>query len=103
MNDSITGDNYIWVEMPINSLMTEFFQGGDINDLIQRTLAHTKTQVENPRMPESGFSLGKIMHLYISFHRLALTWGSSYTELPKWLNCKKAVTNPQSKDEESFK
>ena len=55
-------DNYIRVEMPFNSLMTEFFQGSDINDLIRRMLACIKTQVENPRMPESGFSLDKIMH-----------------------------------------
>ena len=76
-------DGYVRVKMPFNSLMTEFFQGRDINDLIQRMLAYIKTQVENPRMPESGFSLDKIMHLYINFHRLALTRGSSYTELPK--------------------
>ena len=42
------GDNYIRVEMPFNSLMTEFFESNDINDLIQRMLAHIKTQVENP-------------------------------------------------------
>ena len=54
-------------------------------------------------MPESGFSLDKIMHLYINFHRLVLTWGSSYTELPGWIKSKKAVINPQNKDEECFK
>ena len=43
------------------------------------------------------------MHLYINFHKLALTWGGSYTELPKWLKSKKAVINPQNKDEECFK
>ena len=48
--DGITGDNYIRHEMPINSLMTEFFEGSDISDLIQGMLAHIKTQVENPRM-----------------------------------------------------
>ena len=42
------GDDYIRVEMPFNSLMTEFFQGSDKNDLIQRMLAHIKTQVDNP-------------------------------------------------------
>ena len=26
------GDNYIWVEMPLNSLMTEFFKDSDTND-----------------------------------------------------------------------
>ena len=41
--DGITGDNYIRVEMPFNSLMTEFFEGSDINDLIQCILAHIKT------------------------------------------------------------
>ena len=65
--------------------MTEFFEGSDINDLIQRMLAHIKTQVENPRMRESSFSLDKIMHLYINFHRLAFTRSSSYTELPEWV------------------
>ena len=48
-------------------------------------------------MPESGFSLAKIMRLNINFHRLALTRGSSYTVLPKWLKSKKAVINPQKK------
>ena len=44
------------------------------------------------------------MHLYINFDRLVLTWGSSYIELPEWLKSKKAVINPQNKDdEESFK
>ena len=89
-------DGYIRVEMPFNSLMTEFFEGSDINDLIQRMLASIKTQVENPRMSENGFSRDKIMHLYIKFHRLALTRGSSYNELSKWIN-------PQNKDEECFK
>ena len=32
-----------------------------------------------------------------------LTWGSSYIELPEWLKSKKAVINPQNKDEECFK
>ena len=27
-----TGDNYTRVEMPFNSLMTEFFEGSNIND-----------------------------------------------------------------------
>ena len=43
------------------------------------------------------------MHLYINFHKLALTRGGSYIELPKWLKSKKAVINPQNKDEKCFK
>ena len=41
--DDSTSDNYIRHEMPFNRLMTEFFQGSDINDLIQHMLAHIKT------------------------------------------------------------
>ena len=94
---------YIRVEMPFNNLLTEFFEGSDINDLMQRMLAYIKTQVENLRMPDSGFSLDKLMHLYINFHRLVLTRGSAYTELPKWIKSKKVVINPQNKDEKYFK
>ena len=83
--------------------MTEFFDASDINDLIQRMLAYIKAQTENPKFPESGFTLDKIMHLYINFHRLVLTWGSSYIELPEWLKSKKAVINLQNKDEGCFK
>ena len=83
LDDGITGDNYIRVEMPFNSLMTEFFEGSDINDLMQRMLAYIKTETKNPKFPGSGFTLDKIMHLYINFHGLALTGGGSYIELPK--------------------
>ena len=89
--------------MPFNSLMTEFFDASDISDLIQHMLEYIKAQTENPKFPESGFTLDKIMHLYINFHRLVLTRGSSYNELPEWMKSKKAVINSQNKDEECFK
>ena len=103
LDDGITGDNYIRVEMSFNSLMTEFFEGSDINDLIERMLAYIRIKTGNPKFLESGFSLDKIMHLYINFHKLALTRGGFYNELPKWLKSKKPVINPQNKDEEYFK
>ena len=101
--DGSTGDSYIRVKMPFNSLMTEFFEDSYINDLIQRMVAHIKIQVENPRMPECGFSLDKIMHMYINFHRLALTRGGSCIEWPEWLKDKKAMINRQNKDKDCFK
>ena len=54
-------------------------------------LARIKTQVKHPQMHESGFLLDKIMHLYINFHRLVLTRGSAYIELPEWIKNKKAA------------
>ena len=64
---------------------------------------HIKAHTENHKFPESCFTLDKIMHLYINFQRLVLTQGSSYTELLGWIKSKKAVINPQNKDEECFK
>ena len=43
-----TVDNCTNMGMPFNSLVTKFFEGSDINDLMQHMLAHIKTQVENP-------------------------------------------------------
>lgn len=34
-----------------------FFEGSNVEELIQHTFSCTKTQVENPRMLESGFKL----------------------------------------------
>ena len=89
--------------MPFNSLMTEFFEATDINDLIKRMLAYIKAQTENPNFPEIGFTLDKIMHFYIHFHRLVLIRSSSYIELLEWLKSKKALINLENKDEECFK
>ena len=78
MDDGTTGDSYIRIEMPFNSLMTEFFEASDINDLIERMLAYIKAQTESPKFPKRGFTLDKIMRMFIKFHRLVLTRGSSY-------------------------
>ena len=93
---------YTRIEMTFNSIMTQFFQGSDNSDLIERMLAYIKAQTENPKFHESGFTLDKIMHLYINFHRLELTRGSSYIKLLEWIKNKKAMINPQNKDEERF-
>ena len=93
--DDTTDDIYNGkIDMLFNSLMTEFFDASDIDDLIERMLAYIKAQTENPKFPESGFTLDKIMHLYINFHRLVLTGGGSDTKLPEWIKSKKAVINP---------
>ena len=103
LDDGI-GDNYIRVKMPFNNLMKEFFEVNDISYLMQYMFAYIKAQTENPKFSESGFTLDKITHLYISFHRLVLTQGNSYNKLRERIKNKKAVViNPQNKDEECFK
>ena len=64
-----TNNNYVRIEMSFNSLMTGFFEGSNIDELIQRILAHIKAQVENPPLHESGFTLNQIVDLHINFHK----------------------------------
>ena len=97
-----TGNNYIRVEMPFNILITEFFEGSDIDGLIQRMFTHIKTQVENSRMSESGFMLDQIMYLPINCHKLELTRGSCNIKLPEWIARKKADINLKKNDEKCF-
>lgn len=56
--------------MPSNSLMAQFFEGSNIEELIQHMLMHIKAQVEKLTMSASGFTLIQIMHLKYNFHML---------------------------------
>ena len=60
------GDNYIRVEMPRKSLMMEFFENSDIEEVMQRAFVHIKTQVKNPRTFESIFTLN-CTSIFISY------------------------------------
>ena len=55
-------------------------------------LADIKAQLENLRVRKNSSMLYQIIHLHINFYKLAVTQDSSYTELPKWIEKKKAVT-----------
>ena len=98
-----TGHNYIKVEMPFNSFITELFESSYTDELIQRLFAHIKTQVQNPRKLEFSLTLNQIMRLHINFHKLALTRSRSYIDQPEWIANKKAVINPKSNDKKCFK
>ena len=52
-----TGDQYIKIELSFNSLTTEFFNVSNTEELLQRMFSHIKKQTENPKFPESGFTL----------------------------------------------
>ena len=78
-----TGDHYIRIEVSFNNLMTDIFEDSNNDKLIQHIFVHIKTQVENPRMLDSGFTLDKNMRRRIIFYRLALTRDSSYIRLPE--------------------
>ena len=75
--------------------MMEIFQGSDVEELIEHMFAHIKSQIENPVLPASGFTLDSTMHLDINFHKPVMTWTSSCIKLSSWITLEKVVVNPK--------
>jgi hypothetical protein len=97
-------DDDILISMGFGSLMTEIFEGSDLDVILAQMFAYIKTRIAAPKMPESGFTIDHIMHLDVDFHKLVLTRGRSYIKLPKWILSKRAVINPKNEDDnECFK
>ena len=96
--------NFETADKAFNSRMMEFFQGSDLEELVEQMLDHMKTQIENPALSNSRFVFDQVLHLDINFNQLNLTRGSSYIPLPEWISRKKAIINPRNEeDEECFK
>ena len=92
------------VDKAFNSKMTEIYKGSDLDEIINKMLAHMKTQIGNPALTNSRFVFDEVLFLDVNFHQLDLTRGSSYIPLPDWIANKKAVINPENEnDEECFK
>ena len=62
-----------------------------------------KEQIENPALLNSKFIFDEVLFQDVNFHRLPPDSGGSYIPLPDFLQCKKAVINPQNEGNECFK
>ena len=91
------------VELAFNSLMTSVYQGSETDQILDRMIANTKFQIENPTLLNSRFVFNEFLYLDVNFHQLNLTRGSFYLPLPDWLVRKKVIVNPHNDDEECFK
>ena len=91
------------IDLAFNSKMLAAYGLNDIDELVNRMIAHMLEQIENPALRDSGFIFEEVIGTNADFHRLNLTRGSSYLPLPDWLSKKKAVINPQNLDMECFK
>ncbi|XP_057289479.1 uncharacterized protein LOC130612195 [Hydractinia symbiolongicarpus] len=60
-----------------HSNMASVFQGSNVDDMLDMMFAQVKTHVENLTFPKSVFTIGRILHLDVDFHKLKLTRGSS--------------------------
>ena len=65
--------------------MTDVHQGSDLDAIVNGTIAHMMTQIEDPLLLNSRFRFNKVLFLDANFHQLNLTRGSSYFPLPDWL------------------
>ena len=95
------GNEYI--NLAFNSRMTPIYRLNDIDSIVRSMINHLAQQVDNPALRDSKFVFYSILHTDISMHRLNLTRGSSYKQLPDWLAKKKAIINPKNLDEKCFK
>ena len=75
----------------------------NLDQIVDGMITHMETQIENPVLLNSRFRFNEVLFLDANFHWLNLTRGSSYLPLPDWIARKKAIFNPQNKDEECFK
>ena len=86
------------VELAFNSRMVNVYKLSDMNEIVNKMIAHMKQQIENPTLSNSRFVFDEVLHMDVDFHRLNLMRGSSYLPLPDWLACKKAIINPKNAD-----
>ena len=82
--------------------MIEISQGIGVKDLLQSIFVQIKTQIMNPGLPKSKFTLDNNMHLDINLHNMVLTQVSPYTDLRSCIANAKAVINPKTDDEMSL-
>ena len=72
------------VEKPFHSKMTEIHQSSDLDEIIDKMIAHIKMQIENPALANSRFVFDEVLFIDVNLHWLNLARGSSYIPLPDW-------------------
>ena len=83
--------------------MTSVYRGSDLDQIVDGMIANMKFQIENPVLLNSRFVFDEVLYLDVNFHQLNFMRGSSYLPLPDFIAKRKAVINPQNRDEECFK
>ena len=91
------------VELAFNSKMVAVYKFSEMDKIVKSTIDGILQQYENPALRNSKYVFDKVLRTDINFHRLNLTRGSSYIELPDWLASKKAIINPRNSDNQCFK
>ena len=91
------------IDLAFNSRMLAAYGLNDIDELVNKMIAHKLEQIANPALRDSGFVFEEVIGTNIDFHRLNLTRGSNYLPLPEWISRKKVIINPKNEDVECSK
>ena len=79
------------VELAFNSLMTSVYRGSNLDQIVDRMIAHMKFQIENPALLNGRFIFNEVLYLDTNFHHLNLLRASLYLPLPDRLARKKVI------------
>ena len=90
-------------ELAFNSRMTEFHRASDIERLVDLMINQMREQIETPALINCRFVFEEVLFMDVNFHRLNLTRGGTHLPLPKFIERRKAIINPQNRDSECFK
>ena len=71
--------------------MVNVYNLSDMNEIVNKMIAHMKQKIENPALSDSKFAFHEVLHMDVDFHQLNLMRGSSYLPLPDWLAKKEAI------------
>ena len=91
------------VELAFNSRMMNVYKLSNMDEIVNKMIAHMKGQIENLALLNNRFVFDEVQYMDVDFHQLNLTRGSSYLPLTDWLAHKKAIINPFNEDQECFK
>ena len=70
------------VELAFNSRMLNIYNLSNMNEIVNAMITHMAQQIENPALLDSKFVFDEVICMDVDFHRLNLTRGSSYLQLP---------------------
>ena len=74
-----------------------------IDEAMQKAFAEIERRIEKWTREGSGWTVTKVLTVYLDFAKYTPLKGSSYIELPKYLQTKKAIVNVKNQDNECFK
>ena len=79
------------------------FAESNISDIIKRPFVNLLNEKNEYSGRGSGFTMESIDGLLLSVYKYTPMSGSSYIQLPKFIEWKRATINPQNVDQQCFK